>query len=93
MMIRIEVTAEDIERGVLADCTECPVALAVERATGDQAHVYDGSVTLTSDCVYTSLPDDVNRRIRAYDAGESMVPFSFELPDLETWTVLPDDED
>lgn len=77
--MRIEVTEEDIRKGVRLDCYECPVALAISRATESDAHV-EGDVMLDGNRrrVFV-LPDEVTRRIRVYDFVGEMEPFSFDL--------------
>jgi hypothetical protein len=84
--MRVEVTAGDIAAGKADDCTECPVALALNRATRKAWWVeYDAafqrwtpSRRLKPMLRLTSL---VSEWIQAYDRGEAVAPFAFELPD------------
>ncbi len=89
--IKIKVTRELIRIGVRNSTKACPVALAVERATGREASV-------TPYRIYTLerrvdpflllrvvhehvLPRRVARFIEAYDAGaQDLRPFQFTLP-------------
>lgn len=78
--MRIDVTGDDIQNGHRAGCYDCPVALAIERATGEEAHVFGSTVMLNGDSRRTyRLPNVALARIDAYDGGRSMEPFSFEL--------------
>lgn len=78
--MKFEVTTEDIQAGVRAGCYDCPVARSIERTSGHEAHVFDGTVMLDGSRrrVYR-LPDEVAKRIKAYDSGEQMEPFGFEI--------------
>lgn len=79
-MIRIEVTAEDIEQGVRNDCSFCPVARAIYRALNNP----DCVVFVTSRCVtgnngFAELPDSAQSAIESFDRFGCMEPFDFEL--------------
>lgn len=70
---RIEVTSEDIERGVPDNCHHCPIALAARRA---------GLNTPEVDSAFLNgmvLPDAATEFILDYDNGEPVEPFSFEV--------------
>lgn len=83
MVRTIDVTEDDIRRGFRMDCHECPIALAISRATGQVVHVeQNGVVTLLGSDECVDLPGDVIDRILEYDDGEPMEPFSFELSGL-----------
>jgi hypothetical protein len=87
----IQVTQDDIEHGIRADCYFCPVALALERTLGAvDVRVYDGS----ADWVippkwfawkrefkwYSSiLPQDVAVFVADFDAGAPVKPCSFVI--------------
>ena len=79
--MRIEVTAEDIAKGRRGGFN-CPVAVAMNRAGCRQALAgfYElNSLNSLRSCCETPLL--VKAFIKAYDANEDVVPFSFELPD------------
>ena len=79
--MKIEVTPDDIAHGLMRSTSRCPIALAVQRTTGESALVYTTSVVLS--------PNGANRRriwtkeiidfIAAFDFGREVKPFSFEL--------------
>lgn len=83
----IKVTTDDIRRGKRSSASFCPVARAATRALDDiatsvQAAGGELSYYRKSDRPpWTSirLPESVNRRIDAYDAGEEMKPFTFRV--------------
>lgn len=83
MIVRVDVTEGDIQRGWRLDCQECPIALAVSRAVGQPAHVDHLVVVLLDSQESVNLPLDVRDRMLKYDAGEPMQPFSFELSGLD----------
>ena len=75
----IEVTQEDIDRGVRKESCQCPIALALQRCTGYlwaagpleacRIGVADSDV---------EFPRDAKRFIRNFDDGLPVQPFSFE---------------
>ena len=78
----IEVTQEDIDHGIRNDCTECPVALAIKRASGNWFGVI--VLVLNGICVRGRTyrtPRQVAQFIQAYDRGESVGPITFTLED------------
>lgn len=89
MPLIVHVTAEDIQAGYANDCYRCPVALALQRATGDRtANVYEDEEFLMRcevDCRYYLLPCDVTRFVRDFDQGADLQPFSSALPDVTSW--------
>lgn len=80
----IEVTAEDIDAGKRRDCHGCPVATALDRATGERWAVgvdergravarrerFDG---------WFALPRAASEFVRRFDAGGMPGPFTFEF--------------
>ena len=92
MLYTIEVTQEDIDRGEIYACQNCPVALAFQRATGchnlyvGQTHFYpdepfSGSKKIRS----RRLPESVIDKIDEFDDGEGMEPFSFPIDIPDGW--------
>lgn len=83
--MKVEVTAEDIAMGQRYSAEKCPVALAIERATGRRAIA--GLTTIhwyppgESWMCRQGLPREVARFIRAFDHGRPVSPFSFSLLD------------
>lgn len=91
----VHVTAEHIAAGERFNCFECPVALAIDAAIGVVSAIAGprfiavrptpaevGSWALER-CAYT--PTAVADFMRAFDRGEEVAPFTFELPDLSDW--------
>ena len=77
----IRVTAEDLKHGTLMDCHRCPVALALNRATGKRWVVTSGycrpaGYSHLGSCLF---PPFVRDKIERLDAGEQIEPFEFEL--------------
>jgi hypothetical protein len=76
-MTRIEVTQDDIDRGVIGDGDCCPIALAMRRrwpnvSVGTRA-VYLSGMRMTE------LPREARHFIVDYDLGEPVYPFSFDV--------------
>lgn len=80
--MRITVTAQHIERGHRGLCTSCPVAIALAQAMPGS----DPSVTLKitirrhGRTVAFELPAAVLDFVTAFDRGDRVRPFTFELP-------------
>ena len=84
--MKIEVTKEEIEKGIRNDAYKDPIALAVTRTVGREASVYPNWRTpcmvyfdINNHTLKLPLPQFVNRLALAYDAGSEMEPFEFEL--------------
>ena len=81
--LSIDVTAQNIREGYQNSCRSCPIALAVQRATSRCVNVSNrevgfflaGHVAQTVD-----LPKRARDFIAAYDRGDPVEPFSFQLP-------------
>jgi len=85
---RVEVTAEDILNGRPRQVCGCPVALAICRALGVRPEdallgVYPGEIRiwerLTLPSCRLAVPPEVSQFIRAFDSGEPVEPFAFDL--------------
>lgn len=85
----IEVTQEDIDHGVRGECRLCPIARALQRATGNPFATMgawncwpenNGTAFQTGGPI--PCPDAAYDFIQAFDGkGASKVrPFSFEIP-------------
>lgn len=96
-MIEVRVTKEDMLNGKQADICLCPVALAVQRATGKEVHVtYDGFIYFVGsrERVSPTRRDLVHTFIRNFDVEgyrrgwlglfPNLRPFSFWLRIDET---------
>lgn len=81
--MKIEVTKDDIMCGKRKSAHRCPVARAIKRICPIEVADVIAVATrrLYVDTKETPLPREVGWRIDAYDEGEPMMPFSFELPD------------
>jgi hypothetical protein len=79
----IEVTREDIIHGTPQNAWYCPVSNAVHRALLETCRTGGTYITVKGQNLY--LPNDVTKRIRDYDLGEGMKPFSFELEVPDDW--------
>jgi hypothetical protein len=86
----VSVTAKDIAAGLRADCGECPIALAMRRATGMTENRFTAAyVAVTGDRATLCrgkrkphedwrLPQEAVSFQRAFDAGRPVEPFEFE---------------
>jgi hypothetical protein len=85
-MTAINVTAEHIAKGEHDSCRFCPVALAMKEAfpdaelvAVDSAHVTMGGGPRRGGWIELDLPDAATRFIEAFDVGDPVQPFTFEL--------------
>lgn len=80
--IVVNVTANDIVKGVQDEPASCPIALALGRHLRRKPSVYVESVDVDGD-VDTSftvpLPDEASSFVRRFDGGHLAFPFKFEL--------------
>lgn len=91
LQIRVEVEAADIEAGLRADSTACPIAIAVRRAidVSDETavgvgenHVWvfeDAGVRLAEAAIF-DLPAAAADFVARFDAGEQPPPLVFLAP-------------
>lgn len=79
----VEVTKEDIVQGCREDSENCPVARATLRTFPEFSGISVYEQEVVADYLgwtrKNPLPEEVTKRIRGYDQGEAMQPFSFEL--------------
>lgn len=82
-MIRVEVTKEDIESGIKANCIHCPVAKGLQRALacGEIKVGVNGFDFLGKNGwnFGIELPVFVSLKIQLFDATGEMEPFGFDL--------------
>jgi hypothetical protein len=76
----VDLTPEDLANGEPESCTECPVALAVRRATKGQSVTVEPYGIVVDGILY-DVPAEVDAAIDLIDDGRAVdvVPFSFEL--------------
>lgn len=80
--IVVPVTALDIEDGQAADCSQCPIALALLRNCGEVSTVYADAIYIKRDCGWSPplrTCAAVETFIRAFDRGQFVAPFEFTL--------------
>lgn len=84
--LTVDVTQDDIDNGEPVNGNHCAVALALIRATGDP-YVSCGIATASwyvgGDVKYVCLPTKATDFIDAFDEGEPVEPFSFEVEVVE----------
>lgn len=86
--IPIPLTAKHLADGRQYDCDACPVALALQEATGQIWHVTPHVATLESPGggslperdQHWYLPDDMRHLIYDIDAGREVKPCTLRLP-------------
>ena len=89
----VKVTQADIDAGYQADCDNCPVALALQRATALPLVVSQTVINLPDGKSggvprWWDTPPDVAAKITDFDEGRGMEPFSFEI-DLDIANTGP----
>jgi len=79
--MKIQVTQEDIEKGVRNVCAWCPVARAATRAFGKpmKAMRWRLEDVATGECIET--PKEVSRWMFKFDDHQPVEPFEFEVSD------------
>lgn len=91
--LKVRVTKADIQNGKKCDHRECPIGQAMARrldlitTRGWQHSIWKNAVTMYSSYEYgfdSWLPMAAMLFIKAFDAGQEVEPFSFEL-------VVPED--
>ena len=86
MIVRINVTQEDIDKGCKRQSDNCAVARAVQRATwARDVSVYEYiGWTDGEDWHWAKTPTNVLAWIDKWDAGKRVAPLSFDI-DVPTW--------
>ena len=84
----VNVTQEDIQHGQRAKTNACPVALAIKQTIGPfwRVSVISHNAYFYRDTAeeIRLLPQETTEFIKAFDAGNIVAPFSFEIDDLPT---------
>lgn len=75
--MKINVTQEDIDRGIPESCDKCAVALAVQRETKERVTVSPEEIRIGNKLYDT--PIIAAKFIESYDSLDDVSPFSFEL--------------
>lgn len=89
MHLEIAVTQEDIAVGTPDSSLSCPVARAIKRATRAglvSVDVDEIVIRFRPDGgppIYLNTPDEIIEFIDAFDSGEEVEPFGFNLDDGE----------
>jgi len=81
----VSVTSQDIAAGIPKSIMCCPIALAVQRATG-VPDAWAGPFKICVDGGHNGTHDTpavAEEFMRRIDAGEAVEPFIFELADAE----------
>lgn len=98
MIVQIEVTGEDIAKGVIGECRACPVALAVNRALSLHVDIANGAsvsnehIDIRFDwCCIARIPTPAIAAefIHQFDDNAGPHPFAFplDIPD-SAWAKL-----
>jgi hypothetical protein len=82
--IRVEVTQEDISKGVVGNCRRCPLARAIGRLIGQKISVavslcYVSFWKGTRRLGPSYLSREAYRFRSEFDCGEKVLPFSFPI--------------
>lgn len=89
--ITVEVTQEDIDKGVAGNPCLCPIARAVRRELDIPTISTDVSVyswTMDALDVFYTLPASAERFVTRFDYGDSVEPFTFTATE---WNPEEDD--
>lgn len=79
---KIEVTQKDINDARKPNCWNCPIDFAAERVFECKAETSNKTILLLDELdVYGrfGLPDEAKQFVKAFDAGEKVKPFTFEV--------------
>jgi hypothetical protein len=79
--MKIEVTQEDIDKGIPEDSLRCPIGRAMYRTTGGVWMVYKNVMVPWQISCWktTSLPDIAEGFIKNFDKRLTVKPFTFEI--------------
>lgn len=76
--ITANITQNDIDEGEEQNCSQCPTALAIRRATGAKRIVVGRTHIYVDDLAYAT-PDEANVFIARFDHGRSVKPYKLVL--------------
>ena len=78
MKLNINVTQNDINKGVKKSCTSCPIARAIKRLkVVDTVYVYPFTAYINEQ--HRGLPVEAWQFIQDFDGGREVKPFKFTL--------------
>lgn len=83
--ITVEVTAQDIARGLRQHCQLCPIALALIRCAPNVSRVDVDWVSAclmladSEDGLHATLPMSARRFVKRFDNAEPVAPLTFQL--------------
>jgi hypothetical protein len=75
----INVTQEDIDQGKRTSPTQCAVALAMRRETGNEWVVGEYDMDNFQTNIGVRLPEEARTFIKDFDYGRPVEPFSFTV--------------
>lgn len=77
--MKIEVTMDDIARGVECDSGKCPVALALRRHGLSHVTVDDDAISWDGLSLSIRTPSTAAEFIQSFDNHDVVSPFTFDL--------------
>jgi len=79
MIIKVE--QKHIDNGTTDNCKSCMIALAMQDAINHTARcgLSTASAVINGKWTRFYVPEDVQKKIIAFDSGEKALPFDFEL--------------
>jgi hypothetical protein len=77
MKVHVEVKQEHIDAGKRSDCFHCPVAIAIQEATGKPWRVQFRKMWTETELI--SVPEKAKRFIYDFDHGLKPQPFAFDV--------------
>jgi hypothetical protein len=79
--LKIHVTQEDIDNGIRDDALKCPIARAIKRVVSSFLSVSGYDINFDDGFNFLRIPppEKVTDFIIAFDAGDPVEPFDFEL--------------
>jgi len=88
--MKIHVTEKHIKKGVISDPWNCPIAIAIQKATGIEPTVTSEWYILDSvkfpvpkKVSKLPMPKKVSKFIDDFDQGKPVKPFNFVLKELQ----------
>lgn len=78
MLVEVEVTQEDIDKGICFNGAHCPLSRAIGRAMKTKVEVGTHHAHVLGE-FQSYLPEEAIRFRRAFDNSEKVEPFSFKL--------------
>jgi hypothetical protein len=81
--VTVTVTPEDIARGTRRSCTRCPVAIALQRATGRPGWLIGYGPVFLNRRPLGRMSDELTQWLCAFDAGRPVpaIQFTIDVPE------------